>query len=126
MVEEWATHQHKVDVERFGMDELEERGFRDMLITDREFGGRSGVSCSEAAAVPPPQTPAGGDAGCSLTSRRVLPGTVFKVCLFETVQVKKPSRHHFILLAVALSVHLTHWDCFLTNPGGEGGPVCFE
>ena len=35
MVEEWATHQHKVDVERFGMDELEERGFRDMLITDR-------------------------------------------------------------------------------------------
>ena len=37
MVEEWATHQHKVDVERFKMDELEERGFRDMLITDREF-----------------------------------------------------------------------------------------
>jgi hypothetical protein len=37
MIEEWATHQHKVDVERFGMDELEERGFRDMLITDREF-----------------------------------------------------------------------------------------
>ena len=37
MVEEWATHQHKVDVERFNMDELEERGFRDMLITDREF-----------------------------------------------------------------------------------------
>ena len=37
MVEEWATHQHKVDVERFGMDELEERAFRDMLITDREF-----------------------------------------------------------------------------------------
>ena len=37
MVEEWATHQHKVDVERFCMDELEERGFRDMLITDREF-----------------------------------------------------------------------------------------
>jgi hypothetical protein len=37
MVEEWATHQHKVDVERFRMDELEERGFRDMLITDREF-----------------------------------------------------------------------------------------
>ena len=37
MVEEWASHQHKVDVERFGMDELEERGFRDMLITDREF-----------------------------------------------------------------------------------------
>jgi hypothetical protein len=37
MVEQWATHQHKVDVERFKMDELEERGFRDMLITDREF-----------------------------------------------------------------------------------------
>jgi len=37
MVEEWAAHQHKVDVERFKMDELEERGFRDMLITDREF-----------------------------------------------------------------------------------------
>lgn len=37
MVEQWASHQHKVDVERFRMDELEERGFRDMLITDREF-----------------------------------------------------------------------------------------
>ena len=37
MVEEWAAHQHKVDVERFRMDELEERAFRDMLITDREF-----------------------------------------------------------------------------------------
>jgi hypothetical protein len=37
MVEQWASHQHKVDVERFGLDELEERGFRDMLITDREF-----------------------------------------------------------------------------------------
>ena len=37
MIEEWASHQHKVDVERFSMDELEERGFRDMLITDREF-----------------------------------------------------------------------------------------
>jgi hypothetical protein len=37
MVEQWAEHQHKVDVERFKMDELEERGFRDMLITDREF-----------------------------------------------------------------------------------------
>ena len=37
MVEEWATHQHKVDNERFKMDELEERAFRDMLITDREF-----------------------------------------------------------------------------------------
>ena len=37
MMEQWATHQHKVDVERFRMDELEERAFRDMLITDREF-----------------------------------------------------------------------------------------
>lgn len=37
MIEQWATHQHKVDVERFRMDELEERAFRDMLITDREF-----------------------------------------------------------------------------------------
>ena len=37
MVEEWATHQMKVDDERFRMQELEERGFRDMLITDREF-----------------------------------------------------------------------------------------
>jgi hypothetical protein len=37
MIEEWSTHQHKVDVERFKMDELEERAFRDMLITDREF-----------------------------------------------------------------------------------------
>lgn len=37
MVEQWASHQHKVDVERFNMDELEERAFRDMLITDREF-----------------------------------------------------------------------------------------
>ena len=37
MVEEWASHQHKVDVERFRIEELEERAFRDMLITDREF-----------------------------------------------------------------------------------------
>jgi hypothetical protein len=37
MIEEWATHQHKVDVERFRMEELEERGFKDMLVTDREF-----------------------------------------------------------------------------------------
>ena len=37
MVEQWASHQHQVDTERFRMDELEERGFRDMLITDREF-----------------------------------------------------------------------------------------
>lgn len=37
IVEEWAQHQHEADIERFAMDELEERGFRDMLITDREF-----------------------------------------------------------------------------------------
>ncbi len=37
MIEEWATHQHKVDDQRFHMEELEERAFRDMLITDREF-----------------------------------------------------------------------------------------
>lgn len=35
--EMWAQHQHNVDVERFNMEELEERGFRDSLITDREF-----------------------------------------------------------------------------------------
>ena len=37
MVEEWATHQMSVDEERFKLQELEERAFRDMLITDREF-----------------------------------------------------------------------------------------
>ncbi len=37
MVEQWAEHQTHVDQERFKMEELEERGFRDMLITDREF-----------------------------------------------------------------------------------------
>lgn len=37
MVEQWAEHQYKVDVERFNIDELEERAFRNMLITDREF-----------------------------------------------------------------------------------------
>lgn len=37
MIEEWATHQQNVDEERFRMQELEERAFRDMLITDREF-----------------------------------------------------------------------------------------
>lgn len=35
--EQWASHQHEIDTDRFGMDELEERGFRDSLITDREF-----------------------------------------------------------------------------------------
>jgi hypothetical protein len=37
LIEQWASHQHHVDVERFKIDELEERGFRDMLVTDREF-----------------------------------------------------------------------------------------
>ena len=37
IVEDWAQHQYEADMERFNMDELEERGFRDMLITDREF-----------------------------------------------------------------------------------------
>lgn len=37
LVEEWANHQLRVDDERFKMQELEERAFRDMLITDREF-----------------------------------------------------------------------------------------
>jgi hypothetical protein len=37
MVEQWASHQMSVDEERFKMQELEERAFRDSLITDREF-----------------------------------------------------------------------------------------
>jgi len=37
MCEQWAMHQYEVDVDRFSMDELEERAFRDMLITDREY-----------------------------------------------------------------------------------------
>jgi len=37
MVDVWASHQLNVDDERFKMKELEERGFRDMLVTDREF-----------------------------------------------------------------------------------------
>ena len=37
LVEEWASHQMSVDEERFKMQELEERAFKDMLITDREF-----------------------------------------------------------------------------------------
>lgn len=37
LIEEWAHHQLKVDEERFKMQELEERAFRDMLISDREF-----------------------------------------------------------------------------------------
>lgn len=37
MLEEWANHQQKMDHERFNMQELEERAFKDSLITDREF-----------------------------------------------------------------------------------------
>lgn len=37
LAEEWAEHQRRVDEERFRIDELEERGFRDSLITDTEF-----------------------------------------------------------------------------------------
>lgn len=37
MIEQWATHQMSVDEERFKIQELEERAFRDMLTTDREF-----------------------------------------------------------------------------------------
>lgn len=37
MIEEWASHQMAVDEERFKLQELEERAFKDMLITDREF-----------------------------------------------------------------------------------------
>jgi len=35
--EEWATHQHNADSERFKLEELEETAFLDMLVTDREF-----------------------------------------------------------------------------------------
>jgi hypothetical protein len=35
--EQWASKQHIIDEERFDMDELEEIGFRDKLITDRVF-----------------------------------------------------------------------------------------
>tara|TARA_R110002020_G_scaffold23658_5_gene78625 strand:- start:7364 stop:10150 length:2787 start_codon:yes stop_codon:yes gene_type:complete len=37
LAEKWAAKQYAVDEERFRMDELEERAFRDKLITDREF-----------------------------------------------------------------------------------------
>ena len=37
LVEQWANHQHNVDVERFYIKELEITAFKDMLITDREF-----------------------------------------------------------------------------------------
>jgi hypothetical protein len=37
MLEEWATHQLNVDSERFHLQELEERQFKNSLILDREF-----------------------------------------------------------------------------------------
>lgn len=37
IAEDWAQHQYEADMERFHMDELEERGFRDLLCADREF-----------------------------------------------------------------------------------------
>jgi hypothetical protein len=37
LVEKWASKQLLVDEERFHMDELEERAFKDMLVADREF-----------------------------------------------------------------------------------------
>jgi hypothetical protein len=37
LAEEWASKQQQIDEERFHMDELEERAFKDMLIADREF-----------------------------------------------------------------------------------------
>lgn len=37
IAEEWAQHQMEADSERFHMEELEERAFKDLLITDREF-----------------------------------------------------------------------------------------
>jgi len=37
IIEQWAEHQLKADTERFAMEELEERGFRDSLVADREF-----------------------------------------------------------------------------------------
>lgn len=37
LIEQWASHQHNVDEERFYMKELETMAFKDMLITDREF-----------------------------------------------------------------------------------------
>lgn len=35
--EEWASHQQNVDTDRFAMEELETRAFRDSLVTDSEF-----------------------------------------------------------------------------------------
>lgn len=37
LAEKWAAKQYAIDEERFRMDELEERAFRDKLIADREF-----------------------------------------------------------------------------------------
>ena len=37
LAEEWAQHQYEADTERMNLDELEERGFRDLLTVDREF-----------------------------------------------------------------------------------------
>ena len=37
LAEKWAAKQYAIDEERFRMDELEERAFRDKLIVDREF-----------------------------------------------------------------------------------------
>lgn len=37
MIEQWASHQHTVDEERFRMKEMETIAFKDMLCTDREF-----------------------------------------------------------------------------------------
>lgn len=37
LVEEWATHLHSVDMERFKVDELEVIALRDLLNTDRVF-----------------------------------------------------------------------------------------
>jgi hypothetical protein len=37
LYEQWASHQHEVDSERFKMEELERHAFRDSLTTDSEF-----------------------------------------------------------------------------------------
>lgn len=37
LAEKWASKQYVIDEERFKMDELEERAFRDKLVADREF-----------------------------------------------------------------------------------------
>lgn len=37
MYEEWASHQHHVDTERFRIKELENIAYRDLLVTDKEF-----------------------------------------------------------------------------------------